>query len=241
MANSNATDTGPLFQMISAVSPVLVPYTQEKIIDELWHRPGLLPRDRAIVTLSALVSRNASMAYPYYFNKALDSGLKPSEISELITHLAFYASWPYAFAAIAVMKDIFAERGIGADQLPEISPSLLPMEEALPDESMRAAFIAANVAPASQALQHFTDDLLYHEVWLRPGLAPRDRGLATISILAALGQTAFLPFYMNRAVVKGVTKVEIGEALAHIAFYAGWGNAIQAAGAVKQFFDELVA
>ena len=87
MASNNAADTGPLFQMISAVSPVLVPYTQKKIIDELWHRPGLSPRDRAIVTLSALVSRNASIAYPYYFNKALDSGLKPGEISELITHL----------------------------------------------------------------------------------------------------------------------------------------------------------
>ncbi len=42
---------------------------------------------------------------------------------------------------------------------------------------------------------------------------------------------------MNRAVLKGVTREEIGEALAHVAFYVGWGNAIQAAGVVTQFFE----
>lgn len=71
----------------------------------------------------------------------------------------------------------------------------------------------------------------------RPGLAPRDHGLAAIISLAALGQSAFLPFCMNRAVLKGVTREEIGEALAHVAFYAGWGNAIQAAGVVTLFFE----
>jgi len=136
-----------------------------------------------------------------------------------------------------VLKGIFDKRGIGADQLPPISPEFLAMEEALPDESVRAALVGANVAPASPALQHFTDDLLYHQ----PGLAPRDRGVATIAILAALGQAALLPLYMRRAVFKGVTQEEIGELLAHIAFYAGWDNAIQAAGIVKQFFDERIA
>jgi 4-carboxymuconolactone decarboxylase len=241
MANSSASDTGSLFQMIGAVAPVLVNYTQDKIIDELWHRPGLSPRDRSIVTVSALVSRNAIIAYPHYFNKALDSGLKPSELSELITHLAFYASWPYAFAAVAALKDIFEQRGVDVAQLPEVSPKLLSIEEALPDESDRVAFITGSVAPGSQALQHFTDEVLYHEVWLRPGLAPRDRGLATVTILSALGQAAFLPFYMNRAVLKGVTKEEIGEALAHVAFYAGWGLAIQAASVTKEFFQARTA
>lgn len=238
MAIGNAGGPGALFQMIGAVAPVLVTYTQDRLSGELWHRPGLSPRDRAIVTVSALVSRNASIGYPNYFNKALDCGLKPGELSELIAHLAFYASWPNAFSAIAVLKGIFDERGIGTDQLPASSPELLAIEHALPDEGVRAAFVKANVAPASPALQHFTDDLLYHEVWRRPGLAPRDRSLATIAALAALGQSALLPFYLNHAVLNGVTREEIGELLAQIAFYSGWGNAVQAAGIVNQFLDE---
>jgi 4-carboxymuconolactone decarboxylase len=236
MSDTNGSPMGALSQAVGSVSPILVKYTQENIDDELWSRPGLSPRDRSIVTLCALISRNPTTMLPHYFNKALDCGLKPGEISELIAHLAFYASWANAFAATVVLKDIFTHRGIGADQLPEVSPKLLSTEEALPDEDSRLAFIAANVAPGSPAVQHFTDDLLYHQVWLRPGLAPRDRGLATVAILSALGQSAFLPFYMNRAVLKGVTKEQIGEALGHIAFYAGWGNAILAAGVVKDFF-----
>ncbi len=241
MSNQNASDTGPLFEMIGAVSPVLVAFTKSNVVDELWGRPGLSPRDRSLVTLAALITRNAAIAYPHYVHKALDSGLTGAEISELVTHLAFYASWPNAFAAIVTLKDIFAQRGIDASQLPEVAPDLLPVADALPAENERAAFVASAVAPASQALQHFTDDLLHHQVWRRPGLAPRDRGLATIVSLVALGQSAFLPFFMNRAVLKGVTREEIGEALAHVAFYAGWGNAIQAAGVVTQFFDSRQA
>lgn len=237
MTTPNPADTGPLFEMISGVAPVLVPFTQDKIIDELWHRPGLAVRDRAIVTVATLVARNAQLGYPYYFNKALDSGVSPAELSELMTHLAFYASWPYAFGAIATLKGIFEARCIDADQLPTVAPDLLPLSQAVPDEQARMAFIGANVAPISAALQHFTDNLLYHQVWRRPGLASRDRGLASVAILAALGQSAFFPVYLGRAVQHGLTETEVGEMLAHTAFYAGWGNAIQAAGAAKAFFD----
>ena len=47
----------------------------------------------------------------------LDNGVKPSEISEIITHLAFYAGWGNATAATAIAKEVFEARGIGADQL----------------------------------------------------------------------------------------------------------------------------
>lgn len=230
---ANPIDTAPLFAIIGAVAPVLVNYTENNLVDELWHRPDLSTRDRAIVTVAALVSKNSSLGYPYYFNKALESGLKPAEFSELLTHLAFYAGWPSAFGAISVLKGIFDERGVTVDDLPSVNPPLLPLESAIPDESIRLAFIADTVAPVSAALQHFTDDLLYHEVWRRPGLSPRDRSLATVATLAALGQAEFLPFYGNRALLHGVTKQEFGEALAHIAFYSGWGNAIRAAGVLK--------
>ncbi len=241
MNTSASSSTDPLFQMIGAVSPVLVPYTRHRIVEELWHRPGLQPRDRAIVTLSVLVSRNASNAYDHYLNKALDSGLKPSELSELLTHLAFYASFAYSFGAVAVLKGIFEARGITVDALPEVSPALLAAEEALPGAAKRTAFLEANVAPASQALLHFTDALLNHEVWLRPGLATRDRALATIASLAAQGQADVLPTYLERALASGVTKEAIGELLAHVAFYGGWGNAIQAASAVSRYWSDSAA
>jgi len=55
---------------------------------------------------------------PVQFALALDNGVKPPELSEIIAHLAFYAGWGNAMAAVAVAKDIFYQRGIGIDQLP---------------------------------------------------------------------------------------------------------------------------
>ncbi|MCQ4160325.1 carboxymuconolactone decarboxylase family protein [Roseomonas sp. GC11] len=232
MATNEGHDTAPLFAMIGAVSPVLVPYTQERIVGELWHRPGLAPRDRALVTLAILVSRNAALAYPHYVNKALDSGLTGAEVSELLTHLAFYAGWPSAFGAMPVVREIFAQRGIPAAQLPEVSPALLP-PPAPAESAARAAFLAETLAPVSPALAHFTGDLLEGEVWRRPGLTPRDRALATLAALATLGQAEFFPSYLGRALRLGVTAEEFGEALAHVAFYGGWGLAIRATLAAK--------
>src|SRR5436309_4303166 len=112
---------------VRTVAPALEKYTQDRLLGDLWKRPGLTPRDRSIVTLAALIARNQTVEMQYYFNLALDNGVKPREISEIITHLAFYAGWPNAMAAVAAAKEVFAERKIGADQLPPASPALLPL------------------------------------------------------------------------------------------------------------------
>jgi putative intracellular protease/amidase/alkylhydroperoxidase/carboxymuconolactone decarboxylase family protein YurZ len=222
---------------IASVAPVLAHYTRSRIVQDLWHRPELSKKDRYVATIATFIARGQTIGMLHYFNNALDADLTPAELSELVTHMAFYAGWPNAFSAVDVLKDIFTQRGIGADQLPNIAPKLLSLAEAVPDEAIRVGFIAENIGPVSAALQHYTDELLYHEVWLRPGLEPRLRNLATITALIATGNTQFLPSYLNRAVEKGITRAQVAELLAHVAFYAGWPVAIGGAGVVKQFFD----
>src|SRR6058998_1911493 len=112
---------------IPMVAPALEKYAQGPVA-ELWKRPGLSPRDRSIVTVAALIARNQTIEMPYYFDLALDNGVKPREISEIITHLAFYSGWENAISAVAVAKGVFADRKIGADQLPSASPALLPLD-----------------------------------------------------------------------------------------------------------------
>lgn len=225
---TTSDNTAKLFATINAVAPALATITQERVVEELWSRPGLSPRDRALVTLSILVARSATLAYPHYFNKALDCGLTPTEISELLTHLGFYTSLPNAFGAIAVVQSVFEQRNISPDSMPPARTELLSIETAVPNGQIDAGFMADHLVPASDALRHFTNDLLYAEVWTRPGLAPRDRALATVAALAALGQSRFYPNYLNRAKALGVTQQEFDEALGHVAFYGGWGLAVQA-------------
>ena len=109
---------------VRMVAPALKKYTQDTL-GEVWKRPGLTIRDRSIVTLAALIARNQTVEMPHYLNLALDSGVKPAEVSETMTHLAFYSGWANAMSAVAVAKDVFAARKIGADQLPEASPKPL--------------------------------------------------------------------------------------------------------------------
>src|SRR5215472_8739315 len=114
---------------ITIVSPALEQYTRGALMGDLWKRPDLWPRDRSIVTLAALIARNQTIELPYHFNLALDNGVKPGEISEIITHLAFYSGWPNAMSAVAVAKDVFTSRKIRPDELSPASPSLLPIDK----------------------------------------------------------------------------------------------------------------
>ena len=98
---------------VRKVAPALEAYTQERLYGDVWKRAGLAPRDRSLVTIAALIARDQSPALTYYFNQAIENGATPREISETITHLAFYAGWANAFAAIGVARDVFAERGVG--------------------------------------------------------------------------------------------------------------------------------
>jgi alkylhydroperoxidase/carboxymuconolactone decarboxylase family protein YurZ len=112
-----------------AVAPALEKYSDDLVMGEVWKRPGLSPRDRSIVTVAAMITRNQTVSMRSYVVLALDNGVKPAELSEIITHLAFYAGWANASAAVAVVKDVFAPRKIGADQLPAAAPKLLPLNE----------------------------------------------------------------------------------------------------------------
>ena len=108
---------------VRMVAPALDKYTQNTLLGEIWKRPGLTPRDRSIVTLAALIARNQTIEMPYYFNLALDNGVKPRE--DLRDHHAsrlLFRHGANAIAAVAVAKDVFAERRIGADQLAAVSP-----------------------------------------------------------------------------------------------------------------------
>jgi 4-carboxymuconolactone decarboxylase len=221
---------------LRAVAPALERYTTDTLFSALWKRPGLAPRDRSIVTLAALIARNQTVELPFYLDLALDHGVRPAEISEIITHLAFYAGRGNAVSAVEVAKGVFARRGIGADQLPAASPKPLPLDEVA--EAQREAFVKKLFGTVSPGLVQYTTDVLFRDLWLRPDLAPRDRSLVTVSALIANGQVAQVTYHLNRAMDNGLTQAQAGEAIAHLAFYVGWPNAFSALPVAKDVFEK---
>ena len=90
-----------------------------------------------------------------------------------------------------------------------------------------------NFAPG---LVHYTDRVLFDEVWERPQLAKRDRSLITVAALLAGGNTEQLNFHLAYAKENGVTEEELIEAITHLAFYAGWPKAMSAMTVAKSIF-----
>ena len=93
----------------------------------------------------------------------------------------------------------------------------------------------ADIAPA---LGDYTDQVLFGDVWKRPGLSPRDRSLITVATLVAGYRINELPFHLKFALQNGVTKDELIEAITHLAFYAGWPTASSAIGVARKVFEE---
>jgi len=220
---------------VRRVAPGLEKYAQGPLAD-LWKRPGLSPRDRSIVTLAALIARHQTASLHECLYRALDNGVKPREVSEIVTHLAFYSGWPDAMAAAAAAKDVFIERDIMPDQLPAASPPPLKLDEEA--EGQRAQRVAAQFGKVAPGVVHYTTDVLFRDLWLRPDLAPRDRSLVTVSALIASGRVAQIPYHLDRAMNNGLTAEEAGEMLTQLAFYAGWPRAFSALPVVKDVIDQ---
>jgi len=96
-----------------------------------------------------------------------------------------------------------------------------------PPDSLR------RIAPKLASL---TTEVLFNDVWERTELSKRDRSLVTCATLTALYRPEQLRFHLRLALENGVKKEELAELITHIAFYAGWPCALQAA----QIADEVL-
>lgn len=95
--------------------------------------------------------------------------------------------------------------------------------------------IMQEIAPK---LAELTEDVVFGDIWERPGLSKRDRSLMVVAVLTALYRTDQLRGHIGRALDNGVTKDEIAEIFTHMAFYAGWPTAANAVRVAKEVYDE---
>ncbi|GGM97818.1 carboxymuconolactone decarboxylase family protein [Streptomyces fuscichromogenes] len=99
----------PAQQLIGDTAPKLVELTDEVLFGDVWAREELSPRDRSLITVSALVALYRTEQLGSHLRRALDNGLTQDELAEAITHLAFYAGWPSAMSAVTQLKAIVAD------------------------------------------------------------------------------------------------------------------------------------
>lgn len=83
-------------------------------------------------------------------------------------------------------------------------------------------------------LAHYTDAILFDEVWERDQLSKRDRSLITIAALTAMDNADQLGFHIPFGIQNGLTREEVVEAITHLAFYAGWPKGFSAMAVAKK-------
>ena len=105
------------------------------------------------------------------------------------------------------------------------------------DDTAPTVNVLATMEEVAPHLATLTTDMVFGDVWERPGLSKRDRSLITVAALIALYRTDQLRGHIDRALENGVTADEIGEIITHMAIYAGWPTAVNAATVAKQVFD----
>lgn len=97
-------------RLFGDVNPKLAQLTDDVLFGDVWKRPGSSPRDRSLVTVSALIAMNRPDQLRSHLQRARDNGWSEAELVEAITHLAFYAGWPSAVTANVVAKEVFQKK-----------------------------------------------------------------------------------------------------------------------------------
>ena len=97
-------------RLIGDLAPKLAELTDDVLFGDVWARPGLAPRDRSLLTVAALITQYRPEQLHGHFGRAMDNGLSAEELSEAVTHLAFYAGWPSAVAAGGILRAVIDER-----------------------------------------------------------------------------------------------------------------------------------
>lgn len=95
--------------------------------------------------------------------------------------------------------------------------------------------IMGDIAPK---LADLTDNILFGDIWERPGLSKRDRSLITVSALIAMNRPDQLRSHLELGRKNGLTEAEVVEVITHLAFYAGWPSAVTAVSVAREVFQK---
>ena len=255
---SGAENPAALADNIIADNGALGSYALDFVMGDVWARKELSGRDRSIVVLSILATLHQTNQLLFYTQGALNYGLSPEEIREVMTHLSLYAGFPRALDAMAAVNNVLA-KAAGASDGKQASDGkeassgkeALPPAEQFTDEQ-RMTSGAAVLARLSGADATDPQELLasmvgrlgpiadiglkhgFGDAWARPQLSRRDRSLVTVSILTALGRGAELEIHIPGAIRHGVTKTELEELMLTAMAYAGAPLAVEAMQIVNQ-------
>ena len=198
----------------------------------IWSRPGLPMADRMICTLGSLAVFPRLRSLRRHIGAALDLGLTPVAIREVLIQAGLYAGFSAAEETIALAEEICAARGIPLPPDPEEDVTLDELSrrgrermESLHGERSKDGY-AAPGNKVSGALYGLAIQYGYGVIWFRPGLMPRQRALLAVAAFTALRLPEQMRRFGHSALNVGATRTEVVEAVIQTAPFSGFPPAL---------------
>ncbi|MCH5345769.1 MAG: carboxymuconolactone decarboxylase family protein [Muribaculaceae bacterium] len=147
-------------------APEFAHLNDDILFGEVWSRNDLLSlRDRSLVTITSLISQGITdSSLTYHLQEAKKNGITRTEAAEIITHIAFYAGWPKAWAAFRLAKDVWSDDVTETDAKAAHQRSMIfPIGE--PNAAFAQYFTGNSyLAPLS------TEQVTFYNVTFEPGV-----------------------------------------------------------------------
>jgi len=211
----------------------------EAVLGSVWNRPGLAMPDRMLCTLAALAVWPRLRQLRRHISAALDLGLSTEAIREVLVQAGLYAGFSAAEETLALMAEVFAERGVAFPPDPPADASLEQLAErgqTLMQEVHQANSrqgYAAPDNPVTYALYETAIQYGYGEIWFRPGLERRQRALVAIAAFTALRLPEQARRFGQAALNLGASRNEVIEAVVQTAPHSGFPPALNVLNALS--------
>ena len=99
-------------QQLGEFAPEFAHYNDDILFGENWNNEDLDVKTRSLITVVALMAQGITdSSLKYHIMNAKSHGVSQKEMAAAITHVAFYAGWPKAWAVFNLAKEVFAEDG----------------------------------------------------------------------------------------------------------------------------------
>ncbi|WP_406509803.1 carboxymuconolactone decarboxylase family protein [Streptomyces sp. NBC_00212] len=212
---------------------------------DVLSRPGLTLRQRQIATVGALAAMgNAAPQLRFHIDGALNVGVSPAEIVEILIHTAVYAGFPAALNGIGAAREVFEAR-------PDVAATPVDTEPLPGDRYERGLAklaevdghagdqVVASLRDIAPDLTRYIIEFAFGDIYSRSALDLKSRELASVAMCTALGTAApQLRVHIHGFLNVGGTREEVVEVITQMVGYAGFPAALNGIAAAREVFDE---
>jgi 4-carboxymuconolactone decarboxylase len=241
----DAEASGKVMSGLQDIAPDMARFIIEFGYGDIYSRPGLDPKSRQVATIAALTALgNAKPQLQFHIGAALNIGLTPREIIEVIYVTTVFAGFPSGLNGISAAREVFQTKGVSVG--PESPPysgktsrrerGLEAVNKTSKGAGERVLKTLSDIAPD---MGDFIIDFAYGDVISRNILIPKHKEIAMISVTAAKGtMVPQMKVHVHAALNVGCTKQEIVELMHHMVVYAGFPVALNGLTAVREVFQQ---